>query len=608
MVKKEIFGLDISDYSIEALALSKPFFGKPKISAYARTILRGEVVVNGVIKNKKKLQDSLVKLLDSARPQAIRTPFCVLSLPDSQIFTTIFKLPAGLKHQEIKNTIPYKAEEVIPFKSSEVYYDFKTITVQGESQEVFYAAVPVKVVNDYVDVLKAVGLKPIAFDLESLSLARALVDVDGKKKGAKLLLDIGARTTNFNIFDLNGIRQSLVIKIAGNRFTRSIMSSAKLTEKQADELKIKTGFDDKKGDRKVVTILQTEFKKIIEEAQKLIDFYQAENQRQITEVILAGGSSLLPKVDQYLADSLKLAVNVGDPLAKIYDPGALIGVKNKAIIFTNVVGLALRGIEPRPETSDINLLPVPSKRLQLLPEPGDRKHWRRFFIRLGILLLALAILIAVIFIKQQGGDFYRQLFPQQSEGKFVPVDINFELLEQLRQQELEKQQATTTSQFKVRILPTSAGYANVREGAGAEFVKIGEAPSGSEYELLEPGEDWHKIKFSNELSGWIFSTFAEIFQVPTSTLNAATTSPAKNTPAVLGESTDNLSQIKIRSNSLGFLNVRQGPGTNFSKLGDVKVDQIFDIVDQSADWYQIKLADGQLGWVYGAYVDLVEKP
>ena len=48
MTKKQIFGLDISDHSIEALVLSKPFFGKPKITAYARTILRGEIVKDGI--------------------------------------------------------------------------------------------------------------------------------------------------------------------------------------------------------------------------------------------------------------------------------------------------------------------------------------------------------------------------------------------------------------------------------------------------------------------------------------------------------------------------------------------------------------------------------
>jgi len=135
MLKKKIFGLDISDHSIEALVLTKPFFGKAKVTAYARTILRGEVVKNGVVKNQKKLEEAIVKLLASAQPEPIKTPYCIMSLPESQVFSTIFKMPAGLKHKEVKNTIPYKAEEVIPFKTSEVYFDFKTLTKVDEHKQ-----------------------------------------------------------------------------------------------------------------------------------------------------------------------------------------------------------------------------------------------------------------------------------------------------------------------------------------------------------------------------------------------------------------------------------------------------------------------------------------
>ncbi|NUM25491.1 MAG: type IV pilus assembly protein PilM [Candidatus Buchananbacteria bacterium] len=608
MVKKEIFGLDISDYSIEALQLTKPLFGKPKITAYARSVFKTSLVKDGIIKDKKKLQDSLVKLLDSAKPQKIRTPFCVLSLPDSQVFTTVFKLPAGLKHKEIKNTIPFKAEEVIPFKSSEVYYDFKTITVEGASQEIFYAAVPVKVVDAYVEVLEAIGLKPIAFDLESLSLARILIDVNNKKS-AKLLMDIGSRTTNLTIFDRQGIRASGVVKVAGGRFTKAIMAAKKITEKSANELKIKTGFDSKKDTGKVVAILQNESKKVVGEAKQLIEFYQAEAQRHVDEIILAGGSALLPSIDQHFANSFGLVVNLGKPFAKIKDPGALGNVKGKEIIFSNVLGLALRGIEKKPETSDINLLPLrKNPLLKFLPEKGDRKHWQRFFTRLAILILMLAGLLAVITTKQQGVDFYNYFSPASDTGKFVPADINLDVLDQLRDQAIQRELASTTEALApktmVRILPTSAGYANVRDGAGAEFSKVGEAKSGSEYELLERGEEWHKIKLDDKISGWVFSTFTELFE--TSTTTPAAESSAENNPEVLGVSNETKPiKIRVKENAVGYLNVREGAATSFKKVGSVPVGGVYEVVEESDGWYKIKDASVE-GWVYGIYFDIVE--
>jgi len=227
MAKQKFFGLDISDHSIEVSLLDKSM-NKVKVVAYSRMVLRQELVVNGVIKKPSQLAEKIKEVLAAAKPKAIRTPYCILAIPDSQVFTSIFKFPAGLKHEEIRSTISFKAEEVIPFRTSEIYFDFKTIGVANGTQEVFYAAVPVKVIDSYVEVLTVAGLIPVAFDLESISLVRSiLVSKEDVRKQTKkdpgqavLLIDIGARTSDFNIVDVNGVCLNSVLKIAGNRFTK----------------------------------------------------------------------------------------------------------------------------------------------------------------------------------------------------------------------------------------------------------------------------------------------------------------------------------------------------------------------------------------------------
>ncbi|MFA5022378.1 MAG: type IV pilus assembly protein PilM [Patescibacteria group bacterium] len=514
MLGKKIFGLDISDHSIEALVLSKtkPIFGKPKITAYARTILKGEIVRNGIIKNPVKLADSIAKLLKSAQPQPIDTPYCILSLPESQVFTAIFKLPAGLKHEEVRNTIPYKAEEVIPFQSSEIYFDFKTISRQGSTQEVFYVAVPTKVVDAYVEVLKTAGLKPLALDLESISSARALIDLRKKSSKAKLIMDIGARTTNLNVFDQNGIRQSLTIKAAGNSFTKALAKNLSITDKEAENLKMKTGFAAAGSDNKNVTILQNEFKKVIVGTKKFIDYYQAETQRPISEVILVGGSSLLPQIDQYLADNLKISVNRGQPLEKIQDPQSLVKLKTKAVLFTNVIGLALRGFYRNPSEGDINLLPVKFKLFAVKPLKDDKKAWKKVYIRLAILIFLILTFAIIIVLKQRGNDFYQTFFPIPKYETSIDSDVDPEVLEQIRAALLVPVQTATTTPAltaKVKIKEISSGFVNVRDGAGSSFKKIGQADSGQEYLIIEEQTDWIKIQLDDKTAGWVNATYVD---------------------------------------------------------------------------------------------------
>lgn len=526
MIKKQIFGLDISDNSIEALVLTKPFFGKAKISAYARVVLRGEVVKNGVIKNNKKLAEVLTKLLATAQPKPIKTPYCIISLPESQVFTAVFKLPAGLKRKEIKKTIPFKAEEVIPFKNTEVYFDFKTLTKIGETQEVFYAAVPSGVVDGYVNVLKEVGLKPVAFDLESVSTARAVIDEKDKSGKAKLLIDIGARTTNLNIYDRGGIRHNLTINIGGNRFSKALGSKLGLKPKEAETLKRSTGFDTTKSQGQAMLVLQNEFKRIIAEVKRLIGYYQINSQRQIESIIMTGGSSLLPKVDQYLADNTSIETNLANPLKKIVDPQNLAKLKVNSILFSNVAGLALRGLAKDPVYSDINLLPVPPAGFKVAPDKSDKKSWIKVYIRLAVLLILLLVFGFLYKLKLDQVDVYRQIYPTPIYETTSSLDIDFEALDQIRNLLYASSTATSTAsttaglletveeenafkQFSIRIRPTTLGYLNIRSGAGTGFGKIAEAQSGQEFVVVNTQEDWYGVKLADESTGWVYSIYVD---------------------------------------------------------------------------------------------------
>ncbi|MFA6254412.1 MAG: type IV pilus assembly protein PilM [Patescibacteria group bacterium] len=595
MIKKQIFGLDISDHSMEALVISKPSFAPPKIVSYSRIILEGEVVKNGVIKNKAKLAENITKLLNSAQPQPIKTPHCILSLPESQVFTTIFKLPSGLKYKEVKSTIPYKAEEVIPFKSGEVYFDFKTISVQGATQEIFYAAVPMKIVDGYVDILRSLNLEPVAFDLESVSLGRVLLPQTKKSGNAKLLIDIGARTTNLNVFDRAGIRQSLVINIAGERFSKAVATKLNIDLKQAEELKKKNGFDPKKQEGKVLLVLQNEFKRIIDETKKLIEYYQTQNQRQIDEIILVGGSALLPKLDQYLADNLGIQVNVGKPLDKVVDPQGLTGAKSKAVLFANVAGLALRAITKNPVSDDINLLPVKSRRFTLLPGRMEKRAWRFIYIRLAIFTVLIIAFFGVFSLRNSGKDLYQKFFPQPKYETTTDSGIDANVLDALREKMLTPTTTPTTTPDivlkKIKIKKTTSGFLNVRSGAGASYSSVGQVNSEAEFDVLDEQNGWYQIKFSGENLGWVSGSFVDLIEVK---------------PEVLGEAIELPAKVKIRETELGYLNLREGPASSSTKIGEALSGQEYVVLAEENGWYKIQFNQETVGWVSSLYVDKSE--
>ena len=104
---------------------------------------------------------------------------------------------------------------------------------------------------------------------------------------------------------------------------------------------------------------------------------------------------------------------------------------------------------------------------------------------------------------------------------------------------------------------------------------------------IEPGSDTPEITVPAP----------EPAATPTST--SQTTPPA---PAA-GAEAQATQMVIISDTPTGFLNVRTGPGTGYAKIGQVKPGEIFELVKEVQDWYEIKLSGGT-GYVTKQYAKL----
>jgi len=82
--------------------------------------------------------------------------------------------------------------------------------------------------------------------------------------------------------------------------------------------------------------------------------------------------------------------------------------------------------------------------------------------------------------------------------------------------------------------------------------------------------------------------------VPTPSPTVKAASPSA-TPTPL------ISKVTILQTPTGFLRVRANNSVSSSEVGQVLPGDSFDIVTETAGWYQIKLDSGKLGWVSSQY-------
>ncbi len=411
LINRSLVGIDISDHSIEVVQLNK----RGRIIACSRSTLDDGIIENGVIKKQKVLIDTLKKTLKESKPHSLsleegREIKVITSLPEAKVYTYQFSFKSNENlYQKIQENI----QKTIPIPIENLYWDFVKSEPSKDEASVFCVAVEKETVENYIYFFKITGVVPIIFDTESASMARAFIGENQKEN--TLILDIGASKTILGIYNKNGSMSVAVsVNIGGSTFTQKIKEKLNISKEEAEEKKIKEGF---KSDTEVSRILKEELKELIQETKRAIYFYKEESQEIVNKIILAGGSALLPDIDKYFQESFdNIKVEIGDPFSKIEHPSDF--TIEKRVLFSNVIGLAIRGMKSNNYEKGINLLP---EELKSKERQFQRDQKKLFFIAkilsivLGVFVLGLLIYYIIFMpvppIVQNILDFLKNLVP-----------------------------------------------------------------------------------------------------------------------------------------------------------------------------------------------------
>ena len=239
-----------------------------------------------------------------------------------------------------------EAENHIPFSVEEASISFQVIGSSGEKREhldILLVAFPASLVRAYTDVLKESGFIPVLLEPESLAIARALVPPPGNE--SFLLIDFGATQTSFIIFSRNSVRFTSSISFSGSAVTNAIMEATKSSFEEADKIKLRAS-----KDPAVLDAIERSLKELTGTIKKQLEFYQSHafhehggEKLAVERILLAGGGVLLPGLDRYLANDLRIDVDLGNPWAGAGSKrveNSLISYQ-ESLSYTTAIGLAL---------------------------------------------------------------------------------------------------------------------------------------------------------------------------------------------------------------------------------------------------------------------------
>ncbi len=345
MADKSFFGLDIGTYSIKMIELSHVGHDRQLTNVGLAPTPPGATISESKF-DRQALAASIKKLSHEAQ---INTPYAVVSLPESQVFTRIIEMPY-LTDKELASAISFEAEQYIPAALNEVSLVWHVIskpqtTTADAKMEILLVAAPLTLVNRYTEILEDIGVTPLALETESLATARSLVGTNPYSP-TTLIANIGASTTDVSIIRGGSLVFTRSVATGGMAFTRAISVELGFPLPQAEEYKKTYGLAEGQLDGKIAQALKPIVDVISAEIKRALLSYREKGPDDIVKrVVLCGGSAKLPGLVVYLAQILGLEVQIGDPWFNIKkDQQRLRVLVEDAPIYAVAAGLALREV------------------------------------------------------------------------------------------------------------------------------------------------------------------------------------------------------------------------------------------------------------------------
>src|SRR5690606_1250726 len=189
------FGLDIGTTAVRVVQLRGSGPTKALVR-YGYAPLEGNIGMSDAKADQQKVLSIIRDLLDQAK---ISTKDVAVGLPSNRVFTTVVDLEK-LAPAELHKTLLYQADSLIPMPVSESKLDWALLgdsPKEKDKVEVLLSSVANEFVESRLDMLESIGLNVIAFEPDSLALARALTAPDNAAPA--MVIDVGSKTTDIVI-------------------------------------------------------------------------------------------------------------------------------------------------------------------------------------------------------------------------------------------------------------------------------------------------------------------------------------------------------------------------------------------------------------------------
>jgi type IV pilus assembly protein PilM len=353
--KNQIVGIDIGSHSIKVAEIEDTAKGMI-LKNFGSMALPQDAIVEGSIKEMEIVSAALRNLLQNLK---IKNKNVALSISGYSVIVKKITIPRK-EERDLEQSIHSEAEQYIPFDINDVNLDFQVLYSSEEESgeegresymDVLLVAAKKDIVEEYISLLQLSELNPAILDIDAFALQNAFEISDYEQAGCHALAHIGAQHLTINVIKDGVSIFTRDSSYGGSQITSEIQKKLNISYQEAERIKL--------GAKPLPTGQRPTIEEVFsgtvtrwgQEIKRALDFVATTfTDIKVENILLSGGSSLIPGFSKYLGMETGLKIQPLNPFAnmEIREKSFDIGYLNySAPIAVIAVGLALRSIGDR---------------------------------------------------------------------------------------------------------------------------------------------------------------------------------------------------------------------------------------------------------------------
>jgi type IV pilus assembly protein PilM len=308
------WGLDIGHSSIKAVKLSRSGDGVTVLGYAIEPVTvpeggdRDAVVITAL--------QSIV-----AREEFGATPvFAAIS--GRQVFSRSVNVPV-INQKRMHAMVELEAKQQIPGNFDEVEWGYHSSpAADGASLDVALFAVKHEVIEQLIAKSKTIGINLAGVSVPSLALYNFInFDQEFPDGEAVIVLDVGAENTDLVVYQADQLWMRS-LPVSGNDITQTFAKKFRVSVAEAETLKRQVN-DSRQAD-KIIKVIENGLSELVSEINRSLGFYRTQNaSATLDNLVISGNTFRLPGLPEYMAEKLRLTINILEDLDRIQVAGGI---------------------------------------------------------------------------------------------------------------------------------------------------------------------------------------------------------------------------------------------------------------------------------------------